>query len=96
MLLFKDGEFYAGKAGTGWADGSGGYSDSSPTTALFSSLTGQCTLIACNTTGDDAEFRLNAGQSSFVDTAPTGSKTLSAANLPDPTAPDRDWETGLW
>ena len=98
MLLFKDGKFYAGKAGTGWADGSGGYSDSSPTTALFSSITGQCTLIACNTTGDDAEFRLNAGQSSFVATAPTGSKTLSAANLPDPTVSDPadQFDIGLW
>jgi hypothetical protein len=98
MLLFKSGAFYAGKAGTGWADGSGGYSDSSPTTALFSSITGQCTLIACNTTGDDAEFRLNAGQSSFVATAPTGSKTLSAANLPDPTIadPSAHFQTSLW
>ncbi len=90
QVIIKSGSLYFGKAGIGWADGSGGWttSDFASATAAFTGLTGYVSLCVANSSTSDNGFTLNAGQSAYTGTPPTGTKNWATYNLPTPTVTD--------
>lgn len=100
QYAIKGGALYFGKAGTGWADGAGGWTASWETAvAAFTGLTGDFVLFnGLTTTPYSYGTTLNSGQTAYTGTKPDGLKDIATHNFAAPGVGDagQNFETLLW